>query len=138
VYVVRNARVTGDATGGSANIQMTLDPNFVSMIGYVSLSITQTSNSTERLRFQHVGALVATMQETRLTNFMTAGINPGVAETWLPPAMLIPGVSPGTTSIIVDNVDTDVYLMNANIFLYDIRAMELFPIDLLVAARGGV
>ena len=139
VYSVRNVAAVGDGTGvGFVSIQMTLDPDYVQMIGYVTASVSQASAGDRRLKFQHVGALMATMQENRLAIFTNLIIQPGIAETWLPPAMLIPGVQPGTTSIFVDNIGTDTFLFNANIFIYDIRAMESFPIDLQVAARGGI
>lgn len=139
VYVIRDVAALGDGTGaGHLTVQMGLDPNFVSMLGYVSLSISQATPATNRVKFQHVGALVATMQRNILLNFTNGNIVPEIAETWLPPAALIPGVSPGTTSVFVDNTGTDLLLFNASVFLYDIRAMENFPIDLLVAARGGI
>lgn len=115
---------------------MGLDPDYVAMLGYVTVSITQATAEAERVRFQHVGALMATFGETRVADF--SNIVPEILETWLPPAVTIPGVRPGTTSVVVDNTDTAIIFMSADIFLYDIRAMESTPIDLLVAARGGV
>lgn len=139
VYVIRSVGATGDGTGsGHLSVQMGLDPDFVSMLGYVSCSISQATPADAIVKFQHVGALMATMQENILASASVAAVVPEIATTWSPPAMLIPGVTPGTTSIFVDNVGTDVVLLNAMIFLFDIRAMEEIPIDLLVAARGGV
>jgi len=138
VYVVRDVSITGDNTGGFMAIQMGFDPNFVSMIGYCSASISQGTPTLQKVKFQHVGALMATMQENIEAIAANAGNVPEIAVTWSPPAMLIPGVRPGTTTCQVDNTEDDVFIFNASIFLYDIRAMENFPIDLLVAARGGV
>jgi len=138
VYVIRDVQTLADGSNsGAVIVQMGLDPNYCSMIGFVTLSDTQASSVNEELRFQFVGAHVATMGETRLA---TAQVHepPNILETWLPPAIIIPGVNPGTLSVWMDNVATDLMIFSAQIFIYDIRAREQTPYDLLVAARGGI
>jgi len=138
VYVIRNVAVTGDgADSGSVSVQMGLDPDYCSMIGYATMSITQATPATEQIRWQFVGARVATMYQLRTVLTFAHGA-PHIVDDWLPPAIIIPGEFPGTLSFFADNVGTDLNLFNANIFLYDIRAREITPYDLLVAARGGV
>lgn len=139
MYVIRAVQAVGDGSdaGDDLSVQMALDPNYCSMIGYVSATISQATPADAVMRFQHVGPRVATMRVQRL-NVSSWGLPPPIADTWLPPATMIPGEEPGTTSVFVENVGTGILLFNANIFLYDIRAREETPYDLLVAARGGI
>jgi len=138
IYVVRNLRVDGDGSdAGSVSCQITLDPSYCSLIGYATMSSSQVTPLDTIVRFSMIGSQIGTMQESFEVKATDFG-NPAISKLWKPPAVIIPGTDPGTLSFFGDNVATDINFFNAQIYLFDIRAREVVPIGLLVAARGGI
>jgi len=138
VYVIRNVAQTGDGTGAGGMItEVTLDPSYVSLVAYLTVGVSQATPTDMTVKFKLLGPRTPTQSEHVLVQSFNQAF-PTIAHTWLPPAFPIGGEDPPVLGITVPQVGTDIATFQAAIFLYDIRARENFPIDLLVAARGGI
>ncbi len=142
-YTVNNMNDTGDATGGSAVLKVTMDPRFCALIQYVTWNIGQATPAAAEFRLRIVSSLNAVpllvSQGTAANISLNVSSGNEVGETWTPTPIILPG-SGGVAPFLearFANVDTDVYKLFMNIFLFNIRVRELTPMGPLLWARGS-
>lgn len=141
-YVIRNFAIVGDGSGGVHSMSIVFDPDYCSMLQYA----TFLHDSIVSLDFKWnlvspgLGPAVPAQIKQGDAVPISSTLGPAKADTWQPPAMILPGgsFSAPTLSITVLNVDLIVLTLNASIFVYDIRAREDERYQELVAARGGI
>lgn len=141
MYTITNFLITGDGTAGSKRLEIIMDPDYCSMVGYASM--TEPSTALMDLRWTLVGApggaVPLQVRVQRVVNISTS-VGVQISDMWLPPATINPGTADQvpTLAIQIANVDLLVMQMHAVIFTYDIRAREDARYAALVAARGGI
>lgn len=141
-YSVVAAAVTGDATGGIATIRIFMDPDYTSLVAYMTATVNQASvgDADMRLIVAGTGQVVPTAAFSGNVEAVAATVSStSITKTWTPPAIILPGSTAPEAQIAMTmtNVDTDVYTLTALIYLFDIRVRELTPISFLVNARGA-
>jgi len=138
MFQVRAWAVTGDASGGTMRLDLTMDDRYCSLMAYASMT-SDSANDPSGVRWVLQGARAPQMFRANLIPALSATINAGViADTYLPPVFVTPGESPVTLSLVMLNEDTKIMQMHASIYVFNINARQKVPMHLLVAARGGV
>ncbi len=128
MYMCRDIQVAGDAGGGTASLRINTDPRYESIVQLVACAITSDVASTEvRLsvyadKDRWWTALSADTFWTTLDGISTL--------TWNPSAI----VKASSVRLFTGNVDTESYRLGCIIYNFDIRASELIPLNVLVAA----
>jgi len=127
-YIVDNMLATGDAGGGPIVCQVNMDERFCSLVAYLTVSMTQASQTDIDLRFR--------VQHRRAE---ATGISPAqISEVWVPVPVIIPGGGAGgliTAGAL--NVDTDLFRLSALIYLFNINVRQVMPMGPLLWARGA-
>ncbi len=137
MYVVKGLAVTGDATGGTSTMTIIFDDRFCSMVGYASVVSANTVADPGSVRWVLTGTQTA--QAFRAVEVPDSAVAGPVSDTWLPPAVITPGgPARAQLSVALQNEDTLLSQMYAQIFVYNINARQRVPTEYLVAARGGV
>jgi hypothetical protein len=140
-YVVKDFQQTGAVGGGSMTFRVTMDEKFCSLISFFAVSIQQGTPAAaqQRVVISADQPLVPTFEE----NFNGVATATAIsivsnAKTFNPPPQILPG---GSATPFLRwqslNVDADVYSLNAQIMLFNIRARELAPMGPLLWARGS-
>ncbi len=144
-YMVNKYSVTGDATAGSASLELEMDPRFVSVVAYVTLQVIQASTTDSEFRMtissDFIGEQVDQGDQTAISATIAAFT---FARTWIPAPVLLPGGF-GTVgnnnvpriTMKMLNVDTDDYQLSALIYCFDIRAREIWSSGQLLFNRGS-
>jgi len=143
-YAITGYTITGDATSGRAEQNIFMDPRFCSLVSYLTLTNTQATVADADFKFT-VGSNspeVAVPRQVRqgLAPAVAAIVSGGVSigETWEPPPFILPGGgNSGFAQMQMANVDTDVYIMTAFIYLFNIRVRELSSTGGLLWQRGS-
>jgi len=140
-YSVVGVGVTGAAGGGSALMTVTMDDRYSSLIQYVSWSNDQVARADAdfRTRIATPIRLTPILSDSGLQTSISSSIaSATVSRTWAPPPVILGGgSSPGFLEHAMLNVADDEYLLNAMVFLFDIRVRELTPMGPLLWARGS-
>jgi len=136
-YSIRSARITGDASGGLAAINVTMDNRFTSLIQYVTGQVDEVAAATD---FKWVitsdsqaSAIDIGSDVNRDTDFFA-----NAGHTWMPPAILLPGNENSRLIMEWPNVLNDTFFLDTLIFLFDIDVRQKAPIAPLLWARGAV
>lgn len=143
-YNIIGMSLTGAVGGGAANLAVTLDDRYCSLVSYVSIgdaqatpgdadvSIFLSANSLgmpPQAFAEPVVALSATMAQGGGT----------IRRTWSPvPVILAGGDKTGLITFRMLNVDADVYTLSALIYLFNIRVREMTPMGPLLWSRGAI
>lgn len=140
MYTLRNFASNGDALGGEHTLNVIMDPNYCSMVGYATM-LVEPSASRRDVHWSLSGTAVP-LQSLNVSlepiNGVLAG--PAVTYTWMPPAMINPGEANQvpTLTVSTQNVEDEVLNLQGVFFLFDIRARESSIYAHLIAARGGM
>lgn len=135
-YMVRGARIAGDASAGLATINITMDDRFTSMIQYVTGQIDEAAADSDFSWF---------ISSPFMASVITKGVDlagnvafsPNLGHTWNPVPILLPGQQAGLLSVGWPNVDADTFFCDALIYLFDIDVRQKSPIAPLLWARGS-
>lgn len=144
-YMVNKFAVTGDASGGNAQLTLEMDPRFVCVVGYVTLQVKQATSTDSEFRMTISSDFVAEQvdqgDQTAISSTIAAF---EFARTWIPAPVALPGGfgtsgASNTPRIVIRmlNVDTDVYEMAALVYCFDIRAREIFSMGQILEQRGS-
>lgn len=139
-YTVRDHNVTGDASGTFAQLRVTMDLLYTSLVAFASGSIAQGTELNADFKFGIFGPVTSEVTVLGTQQVIDPLIDPrNCATLWSPPPRLYPGGGEVTTlSMRWLNVLADEYFLNTTIYLFDIRARELTPMGpLLWALTGG-
>lgn len=126
-YLVNGVSVSGDASGGTAQVKITMDDRYQSLIATVDAKVTsQASAAQTRITIATEGpwSLGVTKLST-LDPLGTGHVN------WSPP----PIFDALTLNALWDNIDaTEDYKLTAIIYNFNKRASELVPLSVLLAS----
>lgn len=141
-YAVRGVGVTGAAGGGSATLTINMDDRFCSLVQYVSWSADQVASADAeyRTRIASLDGNTPILIDVGDVTAIDADISSAtISKTWEPtPTILAGGAARAFIEHKFLNVADDTYLLNAMIFLFNIRAREVTPMGPLLWARGSV
>lgn len=138
-YTMKTMLVTGDASAGSASLNINMDPRFCSLVSYATIAIQQGTSADADVdlfvRGNTSGSVVFRNLVTAVASLVTAS---EIGLTWQPPPVMIPGGGEGASlEANFKNVDGDVFIIDALIYLFNIRVRELTPMGPLLWARGS-
>lgn len=144
MYSVVGLQVTGDATGGSATLQVIFDAKYQSLLAYANFGAVQVASADAdyRVTLSGSGLSMPTASDSGLIVATSATLNVvTLGKLWQPPPFVtasLPGQI-GTLAWQVLNVDLDSYTMSAAIYVFDILAREHANSmgQMLFNARGG-
>jgi len=137
-YAISGVTLTGDAGGGSASINCTLDNRYVSLVAYSTGAINQVSSADVDHRFRIVADGAPVLVSAGTIEAISADVSAAtINRTWQPPPVLVPGSVPANLVHDWLNVLNDDYKMHAYIYLFDIRVRELTPTGPLLWSRGS-
>lgn len=144
-YAITDFEITGDASSGRADLRITMDPRFCSLVSYITMTNSQAATADADIRLtvgsdNPVAAVPLQVQAGNVES-INGNVSGGITlnRTWTPPPFILPGgsVAPFARGQML-NVLNDVYGLRAMIFLFDIRVRELTPMGPLLWARGSL
>jgi len=140
-YSLLGHRVTGASGGGSMVLRANMDPRYTSLISYVTGIDSQVASADADVR------LLVTADDSRVPPAIDQGLVAGtdavmstntIVRTWNPPALILPGGNAiSNVRFEMVNVENDVYVMHALVYLFNIRVRELTPMGPLLWSRGS-
>lgn len=139
-YAVVQHQVTGAVGGGSASLQVNMDPRFCSLISYITMANEQVSAADADVRLVIFGTQGRIPVLTETGEIASVGFgSTSLERTWNPTPVILPGgTAPGAALIgQMLNVDADVYKLSALIYLFKIDVRERTPMGPLLWARGA-
>jgi len=142
-YTVDLMEDVGDGSGGTATLTVTMDPRFCALVQYATWDIAQATPAAAEFRVR-LGALqqkvpIQTDQGTQANISATVSSSREVTRVWEPVPVVLPG-GEGPAPFLEGkwaNVDTDVYRLSIQIFLFNIRVREVTPMGPILWARGS-
>lgn len=134
--MIQGANVVGDAGGGLASINITLDRRFTSMVQYVTGQIDEVVSAIDFSWFIS-SPFMASIVDKGVDVQLADAITPNCGHTWNPVPILVPGGAAGLLSLNWPNVLGDFYFCDALIYLFDIDVRQKSPIAPLLWARGS-
>lgn len=138
-YVVSSFAVSGAVGGGNAILTVNMDPRFCALVNFVTVQIQQVASATVDVRMRVSGNQNPTFVDSGPVVAIDADVSAiTIARTWFPPPVILGGGGEAASiEMRTINVDADIYLLEAYIYLFDIRARELTPMGPLLWARGS-
>ena len=139
-YGVKDFTVTADASGGKLAMIIKLDNRFCSLVSWVEVTNAQAISADEEVRMTVKGNLSPSQTlQGQLHADSSVLDNETLAATWSPTPFLYPGGGTDLAEIVVNmrNTNGDVMEVSALIYLFDIRARELAPIQGLLQPGSG-
>lgn len=142
MYQLKNFLVTGDSGGGTASLEVVMDDRFCCMIAYASMIFGGASTNPATVNWTWGGGLAGIspqfIQQRQVTLSNTSVGAPRIADTFDSPAFVHGSDSNLALTVTTVNEDADTVQLFLSVYLFNINAREKVPIELLVAARGGV
>lgn len=139
-YHVSAFELTGDASSGITTQTIVMDDRYVSLLGFLTLRMTQVNDADEIVRFQCAGgARMPRVSATRTLTHFPGGAPLGtqeIADTWVPPPMMTPGQFANSCTVSCANKTNNIYLVDAVIYLFNIDVRQKYPLGPLFWARG--
>jgi len=142
-YVLNNQQVTSDASGGATSLIAQMDPRFVSLVSFGSMRMIQAADTAVDVRWV-IGPATGGVQipqiirQGLITDIASGITSSTISDVFNPTPLLLPGAGQtGQLLCQVVNVDTDILLMSAYIYNFDIRVRELTPMGPLLWSRGA-
>lgn len=132
-------RVSGDVSGGFAELRVTLDNRFCGLVSYITGQIAQATSADAEMLLEVLGNTIATVVDAGLVVAISSLISGSeVARTFAPTPLILPG-GPQVPNVRARmlNVDGDLFFLETLIYLFDIRVRELTPMGGLLFARGA-
>ncbi len=140
-YSIFDASIVGDAGGGNARIQATMDNRYCSLVSYRCGQNQQVSALDADFRLSVTGGDVPEQLSQGAATAISAGVSlRTIGQTFSPTPIVLPGGSFSDAPRVIfrmANVLDDEYFLNAWIFCFDIRVRELTPMGPLLWARGA-
>ncbi len=139
-YLV-DARVTHDASGGTASVTVTMDPRYTNAVTWSNLIVSGAATAVEFL------VSLARDAGTNEASLLVGGTMPVVAATlstsnnsfmWFPPPMFYQGA--GELNFVTPNVDGDSSFLRMQIYLFNINVRQTAALPYLLQnfpASGG-
>ncbi len=141
-YEVSGFAVTGDASSGSLQAQINMDPRYTALCSFVTMSIQQGTSADADVSFLMSGSagFVPTQADQGPVTAVASLVDAGeIRKTWTPTPVIMPGGNNANAHVRVNvlNVDGDVLGLSALFYIFNIRARELTPMGPLLWARGA-
>ncbi len=133
-YTVSFFEVAADASAGTAQLTVTLDDRYCSLIGWATAFIDGT-NTSQVVRMQITGAgTPAIIDNITLDGFAEQS---DVSKIWYPPTWVLPGATRVCSiRFTCKNTDGDDPTLSFVVYNFHIQARELTNIGFLGYARG--
>lgn len=136
-YQLRAMELVGDAGGGNVAMTMNMDPEWCSLVGYMTLRINQVAAADADFVFIIGGDGTATVALNGLAVATAAAVNSGtIWKTWRPEPLILPYGGNPVASVRVANVLNDVVQLDALVYVFDPRVRETTPLGPLFWSRG--
>ena len=141
-FELTGAQLSGDATGGVAQIKCRMDPRYTAIAAYVTIAIIQGTAADADVSLSLAGnpGFVPTQSDSGPVVKVAAAVDAGtIRKTWNPTPIILPGSLKADAHVSASflNVDGDEYFMSALFYIFDIRARELTPMGPLLWSRGA-
>lgn len=141
-YSISGATVAGDVSGGTAGVLCSMDNRYCSLVSYCTGRINQATPADAELAMtirELTSGRVPVLSDSGTVEAMAATTtSDAIARTWLPPPIICPGADPvSILSVLATNNDGDVFVMDAVIYLFDIRVREVTPMGPILWSRGS-
>ncbi len=130
MYQLESIGVVNDASGGTAQLFINMDPQFQAVVQNMVFNIASAAADKEcvcaiasrDLNYSDVGQFIALLPTiTGVTN---------ARASWCP----VPLFDCGQINGVVANVDTETFSVSAQILLFNRRATEIIPLSILNAS----
>ncbi len=130
-YLVRLFAVTADASGGVASLDLFMDPQFESVVSFVSLTAASAAAS-EQVRFDMYqrDAAAAGITRWEFPGTMSFNSDTGSTIAFSPPPLF----DIGRLSMNTDNVDTEQYFLSTMVYNFKRDAAQKTPLAVLLAS----
>lgn len=140
-YSVVGMTVTGDAGGGSAGLDVTMDDRYCSLITYITFNIAQgtSADADFRLTMSSIAGRIPLVAEAGLQLAVVSDVSSQeVSHTWNPTPVILPGggqVCRANGRWV--NTLADVYSFHLMAYLFAIDVREKTAMGPLLWARGA-
>ncbi len=135
-YSLTSLTLAGDASGGQAGMDITLDDRYTSLVAFLAPQVNQVTEADLVAQMRVVGNNSPSIVEN--ITLLASAVTSDSAALWIPPPWICPGGSNVcTASFVAPNVNGDTSVLSALIYLFNIRAREESPVGLLNFARGS-
>lgn len=137
MYAV-NILLNGDASGGDAEIILRPDPQFITVVDYVSFgSFNAAANATYVAQIRASGENSGVTKVAQLTGLSAA--YPTHTTTWHPPLTLLENQQDPSIRVLTPNVNGVTYALTARLYNYRRVAKHTVPLRILAASfpRAG-
>lgn len=130
MYQLESVGVVNDASGGTAQLFVNMDPQFQAVIQNIVFDVASAAADKEMVcaitsrdgNYSDVGQVIALLPTI-------TGVSNARA-SWCP----VPLFDCGQINGVVANVDTETFSMSAQILLFNRRATEVIPLSILNAS----
>jgi hypothetical protein len=142
-YAVVNFELTGASGGGASTLIVQMDPRYCSLVAFASFRILQTTSADADFRLtvgsQTGGRQIPQLLESGPVVAISSVVsNSEINKTLKLQPLILPGAgNVGQLRLDTLNVENDVTMLSALIYLFDIRVRELTPMGPLLFARGA-
>lgn len=135
---LRGFELTGDASSGNIEFNVTLDPRFVNLVSLLTISIKQATSADAEFAMDLASDEVVALRSGLIVAVSSLVTLSEVRFTWVPPATLLPGGDKNSRlRCQVLNVNGDVASFDLWTYLFNIRVRETTPIAPLLWAQGS-
>ncbi len=126
--------LAGDASGGNSTITLEFDPQYVSVLNYVSGGIVGSGVDLDVGLVLRTGAENVTLS-LLLPESLAGGILASNTVLWTPPLLLLdPGLSGVNLQFSSVNVDGDSNFLNCRVYNFRRGVAQRTPLDKLIAS----
>jgi len=130
-YLVKLFSVTCDASGGGATLDLFMDPQFESVISFVSITVSSAAASEQvAFHFYDRDAAAAGISRMEIQGSLSFNVDTQSGCALCPPPMF----DVARLSIVTDNIDTEAVRMSAIIYNFARDAAQKTPLALLLAS----
>lgn len=127
-------QLSGDATGGSANITVRPDPQYASILSYASFSAFATAAAVGQL-YQIINGAETAASMIQGAFDVVGGLNPNQASTWTPPLLVLdPPAEDPQLVFVMPNEDGVTFSLNLRLYNFRKGVQNVTPLPNLVAA----
>jgi len=137
-YYAVAVELQADGSGGVNDITVVMDPQFMSLIGYIQSLVISVASATDSVR--HI--TITEQDHIRDTRQMIIDVESSIAAIyWTPPGITLNSTPLHTPTIrsVVENNDADDHFMNLRLYNFKKDAEKKVPLRLIMAnlVRSG-
>ncbi len=138
-WALRVFQLSGDASGGAAQLTVTLDPRYTSLVSLVTWQIAQGAAADADFRVLLRGDTSPTVLDLGTQDSTVSLVSAfEVGRTWNPTPIVLPGGNENAQiQAHFKNVDGDEYFLDALIYAFDIDVRQRTPMGPLLWSRGA-